>query len=156
MAYAFTGLSPAPFQPLFGLADDELKARGVLRYAVDQPVGFPCRVDLADAPLGSTVLLLNFEHQPADTPYRSRHAIFVREGAAAPALYVDEIPPVLQVRPFAALRAFDAEGMMTDASLARSEEIEDHVLRLLADPAVAYLQAHYAARGCYAARIERA
>jgi hypothetical protein len=30
------------------------------------------------------VLLLNFEHQSAPTPYRSRHAIFVLEGAEKP------------------------------------------------------------------------
>ncbi|MFV3456565.1 DUF1203 domain-containing protein, partial [Mycobacterium tuberculosis] len=31
--------------------------------------------------IGDAAILLNYEHQPADTPYRSRHAIFVREGA---------------------------------------------------------------------------
>ena len=30
------------------------------------------------------------------------------------------------------------------------------IARLFAQPAVAYLQAHYATRGCYAARIDRA
>ena len=27
------------------------------------------------------MLLLNYVHQPADTPYKASHAIFVREGA---------------------------------------------------------------------------
>ena len=34
--------------------------------------------------------------------------------------------------------------------------IEDVIDRLFADPHVAYLHAHYAKRGCYAARIDRA
>ena len=37
-----------------------------------------------------------------------------------------------------------------------NEAIEPTILRLLAVPGVAYLHAHYAKRGCYAARIEPA
>ena len=54
------------------------------------------------------------------------------------------------------LRAFDAEGMMTAGVLASDVELEPAISRLLDDPATAYLHAHYAARGCYAARIDRA
>ena len=36
------------------------------------------------------------------------------------------------------------------------ERIEDVIGRFLARDDVAYLHAHYAKRGCYAARIERA
>ena len=39
------------------------------------------RVTLEDAPVGQALLLLNYEHQAADTPYRSRHAIYVSEAA---------------------------------------------------------------------------
>jgi hypothetical protein len=35
-------------------------------------------------------------------------------------------------------------------------EVEGLIEKLLANPEVAYLQAHFAKRGCYAARIERA
>jgi hypothetical protein len=37
---------------------------------------------------GESVLLVNYEHQPAHSPFRSRHAIFVREGAEETRLYV--------------------------------------------------------------------
>jgi len=37
----------------------------------------------------------------------------------------------------------------------RREQVAGAIERLLGNPAVAYIQAHYAA-GCYAARIERA
>jgi hypothetical protein len=39
--------------------------------------------------------------------------------------------------------------------LVDGREIETLIARFLAEPAVSYLQAHYAKRGCYAAHIER-
>jgi hypothetical protein len=156
MSYVVTGLPLDEFRPLFGLSDEALAARGVSRHVVDAPVGFPCRITLADARPGDTVLLLSYEHQAADTPYRSRHAIFVGEQATATARYVDEVPPCLAVRPMISLRAFDAGGMMVDAALAPGAELEPVIARLLARPDTAYLHAHNAGRGCYAARIDRA
>ena len=73
MSYAVSGLPIETFRPLFGLSDAELAEHGAIRYRVDKDVGFPCRVTLADARVGDTVLLVNYEHQPAETPYRSRH-----------------------------------------------------------------------------------
>jgi hypothetical protein len=110
MSYVVTGLSEAEFEPLFGLSDAELAAQGVRRMTVTAPVGFPCRISLEDRPVGETVLLLNYEHQAADTPFRSRHAVFVGEQAGPTKHYVGELPPVLAARPFTSLRAFDVEG----------------------------------------------
>jgi hypothetical protein len=62
---------------------------------------------------------------------------------------------VLLVRPAISLRAFDEAGMMIDAELASGAAIEPAILRLLDNGGAAYLHAHNAARGCYAARIER-
>jgi hypothetical protein len=45
--------------------------------------------------------------------------------------------------------------MMTDGQLVRSAVLNDAIRRMLEAPDVAYLHAHYAGRGCYAARIER-
>jgi hypothetical protein len=44
---------------------------------------------------------------------------------------------------------------MVDADLVDGREIEGLIGRLFGDPRVAYLHAHYAKRGCYAARIDR-
>ena len=156
MSFIVSGLPVEPFQPLFGLSDAALAARGVIRHTADKPVGFPCRITLEDAPVGETLLLLNYEHQPADTPYRSRHAIFVREAALAPARFVDLIPQPLAIRPYISLRAFDADGMMLDAEVAPGADLPPAIERLLDLPGAAYLQAHYAGRGCYAAHIARA
>jgi hypothetical protein len=54
------------------------------------------------------------------------------------------------------LRAFDASNMMVDADVVQGAELEPLIQRFLALPEVAFLQAHHARRGCYAARIERA
>lgn len=155
MAYSITGLAVEPFLPLFGLPDEELARRHIVRMTSDAPVGFPCRVLLEDAAPGETVLLLNHEYQPAETPYRGRHAIFVNEAARAPRSFVDEVPPVLLVRKAIALRAFDAEDMMIDADVVPGAEVEACVLKLLQNPRARYLHAHNAARGCFAARINR-
>ena len=156
MSFVVSGLPVAPFQSLFGQSEAALAAQGVIRMTSDAAVGFPCRITLEDAPVGETVLLLNYEHQPADTPYRSRHAIFVREAASATTSTRDAIPPCLAVRPFISLRAFDVDGMMLDAEVVPGAELTGLIERLLALPDAAYLHAHYAGRGCYAARIDRA
>jgi hypothetical protein len=155
MSYRVTGLSPEPFRPLFGLADDELTRRGIHRVIADSDFGFPDRIEISDAAPGESLLLLNYLHQPADTPYRSGHAIFVRERAVVPTDLVGDIPPAMRARPLS-LRAFDGEDMMVDADLVEGAEAEALIKRFLADPAVAYIHAHYARRGCYAGRIERA
>lgn len=154
MDFRITGLSPALFRPLYGLTDADLAARGVERVRVDQAHAAPCRISLDDVAPGGWALLLNHEHQPADTPYRSRHAIFVEDGAEAVFDRVSETPPALRRR-ILSLRAFDEEHRMIDADLVEGAEAE-HLLRsMLARPGAAYVQIHYARRGCYAARAER-
>ena len=155
MSFIVSGLPVAPFQHLFGLSDEALATHGVIRQAVDEPVGYACRITLEDAPVGETVLLLNYEHQPADTPFRSRHAIFVRESAVETRTVKDQIPASLAVRPFISLRAFDVGGMMLDAEVSPGAALTAPVERLLSVPGVAYIHAHYAGRGCYAAHIAR-
>jgi hypothetical protein len=121
---------------------------------VDQSPGFPDRIEVRDLQPGETALLLNFVHQPADTPYRASHAIFVREGATDAYDAVDRIPEAIRIRPIS-LRAFDAAGEMLDADLLDGRDMEAAIARMFARPEVAYLHAHYARRGCYAARIDR-
>jgi hypothetical protein len=154
MSFRITGLAPEPFRPLFGLSDQELAAQGVRRYVADSKPGFPDRVEVRDAEPGETVLLLNYTHQPADTPYRASHAIFVIEGAQARYDRIDEIPPALRLRTLS-LRAFDKYDLIVDADLVDGGNVESVIQRFFADPRVAYIHAHYAKYGCYAARIDR-
>ena len=152
--FMIRGLDPAPFASYYGLSDAALAKRGVVRMDVDAKPGFPCRVSLEDAGVGETMLLLNHEHLPVDSPYRQRHAIFVREGATEPALFKNQVPEQLAIRTLS-LRAYDGEGMMTDADLVEGGALSTAIDRFYADPSVAYLHAHTAKRGCFAARIDR-
>lgn len=152
--FVVRGLDPAPFRPLYGLSDAALAERGVVRMTADAKPGFPCRVTLEDADPGEAMLLLNYEHLPAATPYRSRHAIFVREGAGAAAVVEDRLPEQLSRR-LLSLRAFDAAGMMVDAEVLEGISAEPLVREWLGRDRVAYLHTHNAKRGCFAARVER-
>lgn len=155
MAFRISGLSPDPFRHLYGLSDAELARQGVKRHVVDAPAGYPDRIEMRDASPGETVLLLNHVCQPADTPYRASHAIFVREGAEETYDRVDEVPDVIRLR-LMSLRAYDKDGMMLDADVVEGKDIEGIIERFFANPAVAYIHAHNAKRGCYSGRIDRA
>jgi hypothetical protein len=155
MDFRIEGLAVAPFAPLFGLEERELAARGVVRRIADARPGFPCRVSLQDAEPGEAVLLLNYEHLPVPGPYRSRHAIYVREHAAEFVPERNEIPEVLRIR-LLSLRAFDRAGLMLDADVADGAGVGPVIRRMLGNPLVDYLHLHNAKPGCYAARAVRA
>ena len=152
MNFRITGLPAKPFAHLFSLTDDELKARQVIRLVVDGP-GYPCRISLTDARPGDAVLLINYEHHPVNTPFRSSYAIYVRAGEET---YdeVNGVPDQLRRR-LLSIRAYDAQGMLLDADVTEGRELESCVNRILENERVAYLHAHFAKPGCYAARIER-
>jgi uncharacterized protein DUF1203 len=154
VSFVISGIDPAPFTQFYGRADGELAAAGVVRTIADAKPGFPCRVTLEDAEPGEALLLLNHVHLPVDTPYRSCHAIFVRDGAETAARFENEVPQQLASR-LLSVRAFDPAGMMTDADVIEGRDLVPLIERFFADPAVTYLHAHNARRGCFAARIDR-
>jgi hypothetical protein len=155
MDFRITGLPVAQFVPLFGLAEARLTAQGVIRCIADQYPGFPCRVSLRDADIGDSVLLLNYEHLSVSSPYRSRHAIYVREYAVESTSAVNQVPDVLRIR-LLSVRAFDNGGLMVDADVVDGTSVDQVINRYLANPQVAYLHLHNAKRGCFAARATRA
>ncbi len=152
MQFRISGLPAEPFQHLFGLSDEDLRRHGAVRRIAENS-GYPCRVSLTDAQAGDEVILVNYEHQDADTPYRSRHAVYVRHGETR---YdkVGEIPEQLRKR-LLSVRAFDESGMMVDADVIEGRLLEEMIGRFFANDAVAYLHLHYARPGCYAARVDR-
>lgn len=154
MSFRITGLDPALFSDLHALRDDDLAARNVERVRVIEKPAAPCRITLDDAEIGESVLLLNYDHQPADTPYQQQGPIFVRERGDR---FVGEnvIPPALARRTLS-LRGFDAGHMMVEADLTEGRDAAALIEQFFANPKVSYIHAHYARRGCYAALIERA
>ena len=155
MRFQISALPYALFADLFDLDDAALKTRGALRATATHKPGFPCRVSLADAEPGEEIILVNYEHQDADSPYRSRHAVWVRRNAEEARPAVGETPLQLRTRTLS-MRAFDIDGMIVSADLVEGAQIETMIDAMLADPAVAYIHAHFAKPGCYAARIDRA
>jgi len=154
MDFRIRGLDPKGFERYFGMSDAELSRHRGLRRVVDSTPGAPCRIALEDAPVGSEVILVNYEHLPVDSPYRASHAIYV---SAAPRAFdaVNIVPPALASR-LLSVRAFDTRGQMVDADIVEGAQVEPLFARLLALPEVEYLHAHFARRGCFAARIDRA
>lgn len=155
MSFSISGLPLDDFKPLFALDDEALAAQGVKRITATAKPGYPCRISLHDAEPGESVLLLNYAHQTADTPYRSSYAIYVNESAAASWQGQDSIPGSLRGRPIS-LRAFSAEGMLVGAEVTSGDGLEDAIARRFSDAGAAYLHAHNAAHGCFVARIDRA
>ncbi|MEZ5833960.1 MAG: DUF1203 domain-containing protein [Dongiaceae bacterium] len=153
MQFRLSGLPAEPFQHLFALSDAELAQHGAVR-RVAADYGYPCRISLTDAQPGDAVILVNYEHLDADTPYRSRHAIYVRQGERRYDA-LGEIPEQLRKR-LLSVRAFDARGMMVEADVVDGKELEPMINRFFANDAVTYLHLHYARPGCYAARVDRA
>ncbi len=155
MTFRIQGLSAAPFRYLFGRDDAALAAEGIRRMRVTEHPGVPDRIGMAEVPVGETVLLLNHVSLAAASPYRASHAIFIHEGAQNTYDAVGQVPEVLRRR-LLSLRGFDDAGMMLDADIVDGTQVEELIARLLANPAITMVHAHYARRGCYAGLITRA
>ena len=154
MAFRIFALDPTSFSPLFHASDADLASHHARRVTATHSPGFPCRVSLQDAEPGEELLLINFQHQPAATPFRASHAIYVRKDAAQASPAIGEVPAFLRTRTLS-LRAFSSDGMMRAAEVVPGSDLEQVLVRLLAAPETAYLHIHNAAMGCYLARAER-
>lgn len=155
MHFRIQGLPAETFAPLFALSDATLAEQGAVRQIADaRSPGYPCRVSLTDATPGDELILVNYEHHAVASPYRMRYAIFVRQDEKTfDAL--DTVPDQLRSRTLA-VRAFDDKAMVVGCKLVDGRNLEGTIDDLFADPSAAYLHVHYAAAGCYAARIARA
>jgi hypothetical protein len=83
-----------------------------------------------------------------------RFAVYVRNGEKRFDA-IDEVPAQLRCRTLA-VRAFDDDAMMVGWELIEGRDLEAAIARRFADPKAAYLHIHFAAPGCYAARVDRA
>jgi len=155
MPFQIRALEPEPFASLFELPADALARRLATRCTATVKPGFPCRVSLADAEIGDELLLVNFVHQGATSPYRASHAIYVRRGARQARPAVDEVPAMFRSRTLS-LRAFDKDAMIVNAGLCEGSAIEQLLAAQFALSRVAYVHIHFAKYGCYGARVDRA
>ncbi|MET0937526.1 MAG: DUF1203 domain-containing protein [Luteibacter sp.] len=155
MSFRITGIDPTPFTSLYGLTDEQLAQRGVVRVIAADNTGYPERVELRNARRGESLLLLNHMHQPAHSPYRSSHAIFIREGATKAYDASDVVPDVMAARTMS-LRGFDDRDHIATAVIVDGAKLGEAIERMFDMASVRYAHAHYAAYGCFAARIDRA
>lgn len=155
MSFQIHALSISQFEPLFALSDSELRQVRAARMIADTRPGFPCRVSLVDANIGETVILLNYVHQSADSPYKATHAIFVRENAEQAFPEIGMVPELLETR-LISIRAFDDKHSMVDADVVDGSCLRESIPTILQDTKVAYLHLHNAKPGCFAARVTRA
>jgi len=149
-------INPLPegaFSHLYGLPDDELARQNVQVHVSDGSA--PCRVSLTDLPEGKRVFLLNFEHQPGETPYRSRHAIYVGDGAPENRPVPGVVPDSISSR-LLSVRAFNAVHEIIDADVIEGREVAGLISSFFDNPDVDYLHLHFAKRGCFAAKVVRA
>jgi hypothetical protein len=155
MRFRIQGLPAIEFAPLFSMSDAELAGHNAVRRIADnRERGYPCRVSLTDSKPGDELILVNYEHHAVASPYRMRFAIYVRPGEKQFDA-VDEVPNYLRGRTLAA-RAYDEFGMMVGWELVEGDSLEGAIEKLLAEARASYLHIHFAAPGCYAARVERA
>lgn len=154
-SFQFLALPAAQFASFFSQTDAELKAVGARRMVVDEKPGFPCRVSLADAEVGETVVLAHFTHHDVSSPYRASGPIFVRSGATMACPAAGEIPAMFRHR-LLSIRGYDAAAMMVGAEVVKGSELEDAIRRLFADGRISYLHVHNAGPGCYNCQVVRA
>lgn len=155
MGFQIHSLPAEQFADLFTLTDAELEARQACRQIVTSKPGTPCRVSMQDAEVGETVILLNYAHQPHNSPYRASHAIFVRQNATNARIRANEVPDVIRSR-IISVRCFDQYHMMIDADVVRGAEVADKLNEVFEQKNVAYVHLHNAKPGCFAALVCRA
>lgn len=154
--FRFTALPHQAFAHLIEQSSEELKKQGIRRVVADASPSFPCRVSLADAEIGETLLMLSHRHHETNSPYQAAGPVFIREKAVSAQPQIGEIPVMFTVnnRQFS-LRAYDKEGMLKHAKLSAGTELEAAITELFADENVDYIHIHFAAPGCFAAAVVR-
>jgi Protein of unknown function (DUF1203) len=154
MSFRIQALPFEPFARYFTMSSDELRThRALIRIADKQP-GFPCRVSLDDAAIGERVLLANFEHLATESPYRSTHAVYVRESAVQKSCARGEVPSFFHSRLLSA-RAFDAAGLMIEADVLPGTDLAARIEAMLTNQSTSHVDIHFAKPGCFAARAVR-
>jgi hypothetical protein len=154
MSFQFHALPADQFSSLFKFSDDELANIRARRMTVKSASGYPCRVSLKEANIGEAVMLLNFEHQPVSSPYKSSHAIFVRKNAEQAFPEIGEVPEIFDRR-IISLRAFDGKHDLIDADLMNGSGLSEAILTIFKNNEVRYLHLHNAKPGCFLCRVTR-
>ena len=148
MKFQIQALGPAQFAPLFCLSSDALVKAKAHKVIADTNPGYPCRVSLVDAKVGETVLLVNFQHQPAESPFQAAHAIYVRENADLAFPEPGAVPEMFLHR-LISVRAFNGRHLITHADVVDGAFLSEAIPAMMNDSNVDYLHLHNAKLGCF-------
>ncbi len=154
MPFQIHALDHDQFTKYFDYDTAQLSASGAHLETVSEYPGTPCRVSLADAHIGETVLLINHEHQPENSPYRASHAIFVRKGVEQATPTANTVPKVLSSR-LLSLRGFDETHFMRAADVVDGSTLGTALETMFQSSKIAYIHIHNAKPGCFAAKVTR-
>ncbi len=154
MSFQLVAIPFEPFASLFSLPDRALAEINAQRVFATETPGYPCRVSLTDAEIGEELLLLPYEHQPAQSPYKASGPIFVRKAARQRKLDPGVIPDYVSLRQMS-VRAYDAAHLMIDAAVCEGKDAAATILGMFDNSDVAYIHLHNAKRGCFSCRVDR-
>ena len=154
MDFKLVALPQELISPFQKMTEAELKSKNAIRMTAGESPA-PCRASLALARPGETIYLFNYAHLDVDSPYASRHAIFMRESAEEWEPEPNKVPGFMRVSPLS-VRAFNADNMIVDVDVTLGDQLEPALKRMLTNENVSFVHMHYAGPGCYAARVERA
>ena len=155
MSFRIHALPAEPFAHRFGQSEEQLATSRAKLVRVDAKPGYPCRVSLADAEIGETALLINYVHQPAESPFQASHAIYVRRGVEQSRPELGEVPEVLRSR-LVSVRGFDMNHDIVDADVVEGTAVDTAIEHMFRSAGTDYLHLHNAKLGCFLARVTRA
>src|SRR6476619_3469845 len=116
----------------------------------------PCRRCLRDAAPGDLLALASYDPFLVRSPYAGDGPVCVHADGCEP--FASEPGAVSEQvsRRILSVRAYDADAMLTDATVLEGEQFRERAEALLADPEVALLHVHFAGPGCFAVGVDRA
>lgn len=154
MSFQIVALAAETFSELAQLDDANLARRHAHRLTADAPSSYPCRVSLRYAERGDPLVLLNYAHQTAESPYRASGPIFVRTAQPTARFERSEVPDMLRSA-LLSVRGYGAEGWIEFADVTEGRDLETTIARAFKIPGVDCLHPHYARHGCCLCRVER-
>ncbi len=151
--FRITPLTDHQIAPMHGGATTA-HGNPIERVRVEAQPGYPCRVSLEDAPVGTEVLLLSHSPFAGPSAYREVGPIFARPNAHPARLAPNELPAAVRARQVS-VRAYDRREHMIDAVIAEGEDCGTTIQTFLADPSVAFVHLRAVATGCFLCRADR-
>ena len=154
MSFQIHALPETLFSQYFEYDKHKLNLSNAHLEIVTENHSIPCRVSLSYAKVGEIVLLVNYQHQPKNTPYKSTHAIFVRKDVRQANLVVNEVPNILTTSVLS-IRGFDCRHFIKQAVVIEGLKLAETLETIFDCAEISYIHIHFAGAGCFTAKATR-